>query len=813
MYETWCVSQPVSLPNAAAALLLLTSPFSTQFERTPLHHALLKKRMGIETAMLLIELGANMHASDAAGQTGFEYAREMLRSKAGDALRPDVEFFDAFATRFGSGRRPAGAASGGTGLSTPTKLLKDPVTESGIVSPARACMSPAAAAGGAKYVEDDSDRLAKACAVDFRLGDEKDFEIVMESLMKSAKPESQAKLLHMLRTWRETGRLVVPKAAFLKWEMSYDWPLCRLASWRLRPNIATMDAGSTFFHFWALNNGSASIEVARELVAAGLDTDCTDLLGRTPLHVAAMHGSRSPPFAALHLLLEMGANPTARDAAGQTPADYLALLHEGEAAEAATAALLSRAEAPRSTLRLGVPAGRPAAASSDYTAPATPPLPPRTPGTSRRPPKTPRSVAGDGDKSGAASGSPDVTRSAAETSRSSPIRVPRVVTVVMLVVPRQVLSESVPMISVVSLALQASRFVSPTSADLTSALRVSETNSAIAPDGPYKPYAYFGPFNERAAADRVMKLWRKRAMGGRSTCNSPIAMCLASIDAASPVKGGADDATHFKPLVEAGSAWSVSCTGCGASPLVGVAFRCSTCPEGDAAPLCVDCHAKERRRHDATHTWEEWSPVCGQCSVQAPTLRCTDCDDMAICAGCAALAKHDPAHETHAAEELCAGCHDAAPAMRCGKCADFRLCARCFSETDHKPRHDSSWAAWDPTCVVCRREEVSLRCAECPNLRTCSSCIGGERHDGTHSFTALPFVVTKPSLVVQRKQKRDDDDAVSARVPIIGRGTPPRSRARTPTVVGGMGIRTAQGRDDRGTRSPALRKVLFASSP
>jgi uncharacterized protein len=76
-----------------------------------------------------------------------------------------------------------------------------------------------------------------------------------------------------------------------------------------------------------------ALEISRALVAAGADVNVTQQGGWAPLHAAALHGN----LPLVRLLLEAGAEPGAKNDAGQTPAELAnskkhkqvaALLHE-----------------------------------------------------------------------------------------------------------------------------------------------------------------------------------------------------------------------------------------------------------------------------------------------------------------------------------------------------------------------------------------------------------------------------------------------------------------------------------------------------
>ena len=93
--------------------------------------------------------------------------------------------------------------------------------------------------------------------------------------------------------------------------------------------------GWTALH-WAIARRNHT-EALSALLAAGVNTESRDLIGRTPLHWVAAHGRMDFMFA----LLAAGADPDARDNDSRTPAD---LAHANGHTE--TAAVLRSAMAP-----------------------------------------------------------------------------------------------------------------------------------------------------------------------------------------------------------------------------------------------------------------------------------------------------------------------------------------------------------------------------------------------------------------------------------------------------------------------------------
>jgi Ankyrin repeats (3 copies) len=81
-------------------------------------------------------------------------------------------------------------------------------------------------------------------------------------------------------------------------------------------NVTDRDQdGQTALSF-ACEGGAGNLEVLRNLVAAGAEVNSVDRAAWTPLHVATATGVR---LACLSYLLSHGANPNARNSAGDTP--------------------------------------------------------------------------------------------------------------------------------------------------------------------------------------------------------------------------------------------------------------------------------------------------------------------------------------------------------------------------------------------------------------------------------------------------------------------------------------------------------------
>lgn len=75
-------------------------------------------------------------------------------------------------------------------------------------------------------------------------------------------------------------------------------------------------AGHSALHHAAATNNTRGVTL---LLRYGANIDVRDYIDATPLHVAARHGH----LELLHLLLHRGADATAKDCGGWTPADYL----------------------------------------------------------------------------------------------------------------------------------------------------------------------------------------------------------------------------------------------------------------------------------------------------------------------------------------------------------------------------------------------------------------------------------------------------------------------------------------------------------
>jgi ankyrin repeat protein len=87
-------------------------------------------------------------------------------------------------------------------------------------------------------------------------------------------------------------------------------------------DVARRDsAGRTALHY-AVRAGREAVEL---LLASGADVDIMDDAGLTPLHEAVVRGN----FSAIETLSRGGANRSARDKTGRTPADLLAEDHDG----------------------------------------------------------------------------------------------------------------------------------------------------------------------------------------------------------------------------------------------------------------------------------------------------------------------------------------------------------------------------------------------------------------------------------------------------------------------------------------------------
>lgn len=83
------------------------------------------------------------------------------------------------------------------------------------------------------------------------------------------------------------------------------------------------------------------LDAIRALVAVGADVNRRDECGQSPLHIAVdididsvvQAGGMEMQFETTHLLLQLGADPGARDARGQTPRDWAAGYGASVAAE------------------------------------------------------------------------------------------------------------------------------------------------------------------------------------------------------------------------------------------------------------------------------------------------------------------------------------------------------------------------------------------------------------------------------------------------------------------------------------------------
>lgn len=70
---------------------------------------------------------------------------------------------------------------------------------------------------------------------------------------------------------------------------------------------------------------TGNIEEIRRLVAAGADVNHKDVLSKTPLHFAAIHGQTE----ALRVLKELGADPNARAMGDKRPIDWARVTNRG----------------------------------------------------------------------------------------------------------------------------------------------------------------------------------------------------------------------------------------------------------------------------------------------------------------------------------------------------------------------------------------------------------------------------------------------------------------------------------------------------
>jgi hypothetical protein len=113
----------------------------------------------------------------------------------------------------------------------------------------------------------------------------------------------------------------------------------------------------------------------------------------------------------------------------------------------------------------------------------------------------------------------------------------------------------------------------------------------------------------------------------------------------------------------------VSCDMCGESPLRGVRYRCSMCPDYDVCDRCVLLPAVPNVCHDGSHLFlriatpsaevSSYTSVMNRAALQHVGVRCNGCNatdfrgfrfkcqlcpNVDLCEACEARGQHDPSH-------------------------------------------------------------------------------------------------------------------------------------------------------------------------
>jgi len=226
------------------------------------------------------------------------------------------------------------------------------------------------------------------------------------------------------------------------------------------------------------------------------------------------------------------------------------------------------------------------------------------------------------------------------------------------------------------------------------------------------------------------------------------------------------DTSRIEPVVHT----HVTCDGCKASPITGIRYKCTTCPDFD---FCEKCEENVEHPHSFIKIKKPRGPVytcdgCGIAPISGIRYRCTHCHNFDFCETCEANTEHPhPFLKIKPSQNTCTRNQNACPRKQ-------NTCPRKLSNgeainsiqnflksinfngtldiIDEPPRPLTY------NCDGCGASPIKgtrYRCTVCPDFDFCGKCKKNREH--SHEFNKI-----KKEKTEKKEKKSDNDELVKS---------------------------------------------------